>query len=78
MKDKLFSLEGTERFNLIKSMTIDERDEVCESFRDCKLCPMAVIYCGRPICAEVSTHFRIRRLLERGYKFTSAPEVSDE
>lgn len=73
MKNKLFSLEGRERYCLIKTMTIDERDKVCDSYRDCKLCPMAVLYRSRPICVDCVVGFRILRLLELGYKFTQAP-----
>ena len=71
MKDKLFELDGQDRLNLIRIMSMDERDEVCETIRDCKLCPMALMYKGRPYCADVSPLFRIRRLLSLGAAFVS-------
>ena len=77
MKDKLFKLDGQDRLNLIRMMSMDERDEVCESINDCKLCPLAVIYKSHPYCADVSPLFRIRRLLSLGASFVSL-EVSDD
>lgn len=72
---KLFSLDGLDRLAAIDELTIDERDEICESFRDCVMCPMALIYNSRPICAEVTFHYRIKRLLEKGGKFKVLEDI---
>ena len=72
---ELYKLEGEERLKAIDEMTIDERDEICEMFSNCRLCPFALIHNSRPICAEVSFHYRIRLLLAKGGKFTTLEDV---
>ena len=71
---KLFSLSGKERLEAIMSLSLDESDEICESIKDCRYCPMCIIYSGRCLCAEVTPRFRVLRLLEKGYDFVT-PEV---
>ena len=74
MIEKIFAADGLERLRIIEGLTIEERDEICELFKNCALCPMAVIYADRPFCADVSPHFRIKTLLYKGGKFTSREE----
>ena len=74
MVKKIFAVDGMERLRVIKALTMEERDEICESYKDCKLCPLAVIYASKPFCADVSPSFRVKALLDKGGKFT-LPEV---
>lgn len=72
---EIYELQGLERLEAIQNMTIDQRDEVCEQFTDCHLCPFALIYSSRPYCAEVSFAHRIRILMTKGGKFRTLEEV---
>lgn len=79
MFEELYKLEGLERIKAIDNMTIDERDEVCESFKSCDLCPFALIYNSRPYCAETSfLQFRVKQLIAKGGKFKTLEEVQNE
>lgn len=75
---ELYRLSGDERLKAIDNMTVYERDDVCELFSNCMLCPFALIYNSKPICAKISFHHRIRLLLAKGGRFTTLEDVENE
>ena len=71
----LFSLQGFERLKKIKELTVDESDEICELHKECRSCPIAVIYNNRPYCADIAMAYRIESVMAKGGKFTVLEEI---
>ena len=76
--EELYFLDGFKRLEAINDMTIDERDDICETFEHCDYCPMALIYevynGPRAYCTEPPFLFRAKMLMAKGAKFRTLEE----
>ena len=76
MEEKLFLLQGKERLDIIADLPYYIIDEICENYKDCRLCPLAVIFNSKPYCSDVTSFYLVNSLLKMGGKFTESEEVT--
>jgi len=64
--------------NLIKELSMIERDAICDQFNDCKKCPHALIFCSKPYCGQCIAYFRLKKMILMGASFKNFEEIKNE
>ena len=76
---ELFALEGIERYNAIKNLSVFDLSAMCSFYKHCPRCPIFLNGNGnRSYCADLASDTLVEDAIANGGYFISLEDVKDE